>query len=57
MVMIAEGVATARSVVDLAKHHHAEMAIFQEVYNIMHEGKEPHQATEDLMSRSIKGEH
>ncbi len=57
MVMIAEGVATARSVVDLAKRHHAEMAIFQEVFNIMYEGKEPHQATEDLMTRSIKGEH
>jgi glycerol-3-phosphate dehydrogenase (NAD(P)+) len=57
MVMIAEGVATARSAVDLANRHHAEMAIFQEVFNIMYEGKEPHQATEALMSRSIKGEH
>ena len=57
MVMVAEGVATCRSAVDLAKKHHTEMAIFSEVYNIMFEGKEPHQATEALMSRTIKGEH
>jgi glycerol-3-phosphate dehydrogenase (NAD(P)+) len=57
MMMVAEGVATCRSAVDLAKKHHTEMAIFSEVYNIMFEGKEPHQATVDLMSRTIKGEH
>lgn len=57
MVMVAEGVATCRSAVDLAKKHHTEMAIFSEVYNIMFNGKEPHRATEDLMTRSIKGEH
>lgn len=57
MIMVAEGVATCKSAVDLAKKHHIEMAIFSEVYNIMFEGKEPHQATEDLMTRSIKGEH
>jgi len=57
MVMVAEGVATCRSAVDLAKKHHTEMAIFSEVYKIMFEGKEPHRATEYLMSRTIKGEH
>jgi glycerol-3-phosphate dehydrogenase (NAD(P)+) len=57
MVMIAEGVATCKSAVDLAKRHHTEMAIFSEVYNIMYEGKDAHRATEDLMTRSIKGEH
>ncbi|MDD8018914.1 MAG: NAD(P)-dependent glycerol-3-phosphate dehydrogenase [Bacteroidota bacterium] len=57
MIMIAEGVATCKSAVDLAQRHHAEMAIFSEVYNIMFESKDPHKATEDLMSRSIKGEH
>jgi glycerol-3-phosphate dehydrogenase (NAD(P)+) len=57
MVMVAEGVATCRSAVDLAKKHHTEMAIFSEVYNIMFNGKDPHNATEDLMKRSIKGEH
>lgn len=57
MVMIAEGVATCKSAVDLAQKHHTEMAIFAEVYRIMFEEKDPHQATEDLMTRSIKVEH
>ena len=57
MIMVAEGVATCKSSVDLAKKHHIEMAIFSEMYNIMYEGKNPQQTTEDLMSRSIKGEH
>ncbi|MEW5799118.1 MAG: NAD(P)H-dependent glycerol-3-phosphate dehydrogenase [Bacteroidota bacterium] len=57
MVMIAEGVTTCKSAVDLARRHGTEMAIFQEVYNIMYEEKDPHRATEDLMTRSIKGEH
>jgi glycerol-3-phosphate dehydrogenase (NAD(P)+) len=57
MIMVAEGVDTCKSAVDLARKHHTEMAIFSEVYNIMFEGKEPHRATEDLMTRSIKGEH
>lgn len=56
MVMVAEGVATCRSSVDLAKKQHIEMAIFAEVHKILFEGKNPHQATEDLMSREVKGE-
>jgi glycerol-3-phosphate dehydrogenase len=32
------------------------MAIFAEVHKILFEGKNPHQATEDLMSREVKGE-
>ncbi len=56
MVMVAEGIATCRSAVDLAHKHHIEMAIFFEVYKILFEEKNPHTATEELMSRSIKGE-
>lgn len=56
MVMVAEGVATCHSSVDLAKKHNIEMAIFTEVHKILFEGKDPHQATEDLMSREVKGE-
>jgi glycerol-3-phosphate dehydrogenase (NAD(P)+) len=56
MVMVAEGVATCQSSVDLAKKHHIEMAIFTEVHKILFEGKNAHQATEDLMSREVKGE-
>ena len=56
MVMVAEGVATCKSSVDLAKKHHIEMAIFTEVHKILFEGKNPHLATEDLMTRQVKGE-
>ncbi len=56
MVMVAEGVATCQSSVDLAKKHHIEMAIFTEVHKILFEGKNAHQATEDLMAREVKGE-
>jgi glycerol-3-phosphate dehydrogenase (NAD(P)+) len=56
MKMVAEGVATCRSAVDLALKHHTQMAIFSEVYDIMFNGKDPHAAMHDLMSREIKGE-
>ena len=56
MVMVAEGVATCQSSVDLATKHHIEMAIFAEVHKILFEGKNAHQATEDLMAREVKGE-
>lgn len=56
MVMVAEGVATCQSSVDLASKHHIEMAIFTEVHKILFEGKNPHLATEALMSREVKGE-
>ena len=56
MVMVAEGVATCKSSVDLAKKHHIEMAIFTEVHKILFEGKNPHLATENLMTRQVKGE-
>ena len=56
MVMVAEGVATCQSSVDLANKHSIEMAIFSEVHKILYEGKNPHLATEDLMTREVKGE-
>ena len=56
MVMVAEGVSTCQSAVDLARKHHTEMAIFTEVQKILFEGKNAHQATEDLMAREVKGE-
>jgi glycerol-3-phosphate dehydrogenase (NAD(P)+) len=56
MKMVAEGVATCRSAVDLAHKHHTEMAIFSEVYDIMFNGKDAHAAMHDLMTREIKGE-
>lgn len=51
MEMVAEGVETARSVMDLAKKHDVEMPIAQEVYKILFENKDSMQAVEDLMAR------
>ena len=56
MVMVAEGVATTRSVYDLAKKHHVDMPIVCAVYEMLFEGKEPQKATRELMTRDAKGE-
>ncbi len=56
MVMVAEGVSTCQAAVDLAQKHRTEMAIFCEVQKILFEGKNPYQATEDLMTREVKHE-
>jgi glycerol-3-phosphate dehydrogenase (NAD(P)+) len=56
MVMVAEGVATCQSSVDLAKKHNVDLAIFTEVHRVLFEGKNPKQAMEELMTREIKRE-
>lgn len=56
MVMVAEGVATARSVRDLEKKYGIELPIITEVYKVLFEGKNPQKATRDLMTRDAKGE-
>lgn len=56
MVMVAEGVATARSVRDLEKKYAIELPIITEVYKVLFEGKDPQRATRDLMTRDAKGE-
>jgi glycerol-3-phosphate dehydrogenase (NAD(P)+) len=56
MVMVAEGVATCQSAVDLAEKHRTEMAIFTEVHQILFEGKNPRTAMGCLMAREIKKE-
>lgn len=56
MVMVAEGVASTRSVRDLAQKHKVEMPIVDSVYAMLFEGKDPHLATEELMARDAKGE-
>lgn len=54
MIMIAEGVETTRSVVNLAKKLKIETPIANEVYKILFEDKDPIQATNDLMTRNMK---
>lgn len=56
MVMVAEGVASARSVRDLGKKHHVEMPIVESVYEMLFDGKNPQKATAELMHRDAKGE-
>ncbi len=56
MVMVAEGVATAKSVVDLGKRHAVELPIVNAVYSVLFEDKDPIITTSDLMTRDAKGE-
>ena len=56
MVMVAEGVATARSALEIEKKFSIELPIITEVYKVLFEGKDPQQATRDLMTRGAKGE-
>ncbi|HUL45005.1 MAG TPA: NAD(P)H-dependent glycerol-3-phosphate dehydrogenase [Bacteroidota bacterium] len=57
MVMVAEGVATTKSVHDLALKHGVELPISHEVYEVLFNAKDPHAATADLMTRGAKEEH
>jgi glycerol-3-phosphate dehydrogenase (NAD(P)+) len=56
MNMIAEGVETCRSVLQLAKKLKVETPITEEVYKILFEEKDPVKATTDLMTRDLKTE-
>lgn len=56
MVMVAEGVRTARSVMDLSARYEVEMPISREVYRVLFEGKPPKEALHDLMTRNPKME-
>jgi glycerol-3-phosphate dehydrogenase (NAD(P)+) len=51
MKMVAEGVNTTRSAVQLSEKHNIPMPITLEVYNVLFDGKNPLNAVSDLMSR------
>jgi len=53
---VIEGVATTKSVLDLAKKHNVEMPITSAVADVIFEGKSPKQAIRELMSRRPKDE-
>ena len=53
---VAEGVKTAKAARELARKNNIEMPIVEEMYRILYEGKDPRQATKDLMGRALKGE-
>ena len=56
MVMIAEGVETTKSASELARRTGVETPIVNEVFKMLFEGKNPHDACYDLMTRDPKGE-
>jgi glycerol-3-phosphate dehydrogenase (NAD(P)+) len=56
MVMVAEGVATAKSALELEKKYNVELPIITEVHRVLFEGKNARLATQNLMTRDAKGE-
>ena len=56
MKMVAEGVATTESTHELAKKLGVELPIIEQVYKVLFIGKDPHKATEKLMTRGLKDE-
>jgi len=56
MVMVAEGVKTAKSAHDLAKKYKVETPIMEKVYKVLFENENPKKAVYDLMTRQPKAE-
>lgn len=56
MQTTAEGVPTAKSAFDCARTLNVETPVIDEVYALVHEGKPPMQAMEDLLARDQKAE-
>jgi glycerol-3-phosphate dehydrogenase (NAD(P)+) len=54
--MVAEGVFTTTAAVGLAQARGVEMPITEQMYAILHQGKSPHDAIRELMTRSGKSE-
>lgn len=54
--MVAEGVFTTTAAVGLARARNVEMPISQQMHAILHEGKSPSEAIQELMSRAGKSE-
>ena len=56
MVMIAEGVDTTRSTVELSKKYKVELPIVMEVFKMLFEDKNPRASMDELMTRTAKEE-
>ena len=56
MVMVAEGVKTTKSVHQLLEKYPIETPISSEVYQVLFNDKNPHDAVRDLMTRDPKEE-
>lgn len=57
MVMIAEGVQTSISVKKLSEKLNIEMPVSEEVYEILHKGKDARESIRSLLNRPLKDEH
>lgn len=53
---VAEGIKTSKSVYDLSRMLGVEMPISEQVYQVIHEGKDARQAVKDIMARDLKRE-
>jgi glycerol-3-phosphate dehydrogenase (NAD(P)+) len=56
MRMVAEGVKTTRSTLELARKLNLEMPITEKMYSVLYEGLRPKDAIADLMERRLKEE-
>ena len=56
MGMVAEGLTSARTVLELARTHGIEMPITEQVCEVVYEGKDVRRAVSELMKRSPKSE-
>ncbi len=56
MKMVAEGVNTVKPLLDLSKNLGVEMPICLKVYEVLFEGKDPKEAMQELMRRTLKPE-
>lgn len=54
--MVAEGVFTTTAAVGLARARNVEMPITEQMHAILHDGKSPREAIQELMTRSSKSE-
>lgn len=56
MVMVPEGVKTAKSIFNLSKKIDVDTPLFDEIYKIIYEKKDPYQVFVELMERPLKSE-
>ncbi len=56
MKMVAEGIQTTKAAYHLARKHGIRMPIVQEIYSVLFEDKDPHQAVTDLMESAAGDE-
>ncbi|MBN1824197.1 MAG: NAD(P)-dependent glycerol-3-phosphate dehydrogenase [Endomicrobiales bacterium] len=56
VIMVAEGVKTARSAYELSKKLNIELPIIEQIYLILYENKPPKKAVTELMTREMKPE-